>query len=136
MKLPVKVNYWVYPGILYRIHDPVSAMVAVTKIFNQDEEAIKSSRRHRPISEARAAYCYIMMRKLKFGPSYTCKFINRHHATAIHNANMAEILIEQDKKFRKKIALLEGNIDTKKKYNRKNSEKFMKAYERRLFNIL
>jgi chromosomal replication initiator protein len=109
-----KINYWIYPGLTYNIYDTKTAMKAVTQIFNVTSKELKSKSRKRYITEARFAYCYITRKKLYYTLDIIGKSINRHHATVIHNVNMAKILGEQNTIIKHKIDILNANINKSK----------------------
>lgn len=108
------IDYRIYPGLTYNIYDKRSAMKAVSQIFNVTAEELMSKSRKRYITEARFAYCYITRKKLYYTLDVIGKSINRHHATVIHNVNMAKILGEQNSTIKNKIDILNANINKRK----------------------
>ena len=105
------INYWIYPGLTYRIYNLSSTKIAIMNMFGIHIDDFDSRTRKREVVEARYAYCYISRKKLNYTLDAVGASIDRNHATVIHGVKLVESLIEQDRSFRNKIAILESNVE-------------------------
>lgn len=106
----MKINYWFSPANY--IHNPMSFLsIVICDSLKLPIEHFRSSRRHKDIVEAKTIFIYLA-KKYKYGNNNEqTAFVNLNHSSGCHKIKAAQMWMESDKEFLKKVELIENKLN-------------------------